>query len=161
MTIALTVAGLALSAAGAVASGVAQSNQAKYQAAVAKANANIAERNARAALDESQKQQQQQDTQNLALIGQQEAAQGASGAAYEGRSFALTRKSTKQLARQDALNIRQQGVYNAEAFRQQKLNYTNQASAYKSAASNSLVSGFIGGASSLIGGAVKSRSLLA
>ncbi len=151
----LQIAGTVIGAAGAVYSGMAASSQARYQAAVADLNAKTARENAQRALERSQLEQDDQDAQTLALIGQQEAAQSASGLAITGRSAFMARKSALELGRRDALNVRDAGKLEAYNYEVQATNQNNAATLYRQQGRNSMVSGFLGGAQTLIGGAGK------
>lgn len=152
---ALQLAGTVIGAVGTVYSGLATAQQARYQAAVAEINANTARENARRALERSQLEQDDQDAQTLALIGQQEAAQSASGLSITGRSAFLARKSALELGRRDALNVRDAGKLEAYNYEVQATNQSNAAALYRQQGRNSMVAGFLGGAQSLIGGAGK------
>lgn len=155
MTIA--AAGLALSFGSALFQGYTSYQAASYQAAIAEMNQDIANDNAVRALQRSQVEQQDQDAITLAMLGEQEAAQGASGLAFGSRSFRLTRKSAQELGRKDALNIRQAGELEAYDYKTQAANFGAAASANKASATNSLLGSFLGGTASLISGATKVR----
>jgi hypothetical protein len=126
-----------------------------YQATVARNNAAIAERNAQLASTQAQEQQQQNDQQVAALIGEQEAIQGASG--LTGASQLRTRRSTARLGRIDSANIRAQGTQNIQNARQQAENFRSEASAARSQGLASIFSGGLDIASSLVGGASSTR----
>lgn len=134
-----------------------QYQAASYQAQIAEMNQEIALDNANRALQRSQVEQQDQDAITLAMLGEQQAAQAASGLAYGSRSFRLNRKSAQELGRKDALNIRQAGELEAYDYKTQAANFGAAASANKASATNSLLGGFLGGVSSLVSGATKVR----
>lgn len=147
--------GSILGAASSVIGIMGQVGAANYQAQVAKNNAAIAERNAQLASTQAQEQQQQNDQQVAALIGEQEAIQGASG--LTGASQLRTRRSTARLGNIDSFNIRKQGDQNIQNSMQQAENFRAEA---RVAESNKMASIFAGGldlAGSLIGGATSSR----
>lgn len=131
---------------------------ANYQAQVAKNNAIIAERNARLASDQSQNQQLQSDQEVAALIGSQEAVQGASGLSIGGASQLRTRRSAARLGRQDALNIREQGSSEIQNLLQQSENFRAEARSQKSAALGAMIGGAFDAGSSLVGGASSVRN---
>lgn len=124
---------------------------ANYQAQVAKNNASIAAVNAAKASDQSQVQQQQNDTQTAALVGEQEALQGGSG--LSGPSQLRTRITANKLGAQDSLNIRTAGDSNIQQYAQQSEDFKAQAAAARAQATGSLIGGILGIGSSLIGGA--------
>lgn len=126
---------------------------ANYQAGVANNNAKIAEANAQSASDKAQKDQLASDQQTAALIGEQEAAQGASGLSVNGASQLRTRRSAQRLGRQDAESIRAQGDSNIQSYMQQAENYRAEASSQKASATGALIGGVFDAGSSLVGGA--------
>lgn len=128
---------------------------ANYQAQVAKNNAQIAEQNAQLSSTQAQEQQQQNDQQVAALVGEQEAIQGASG--LTGASQLRTRRSTQRLGRIDSFNIRAQGDQNIRNARQQAENFRGEAAVAKSNGLASIFSGGLDIASSLVGGSVSTR----
>jgi hypothetical protein len=145
-------AGGALSAIGSVVSGIAGLSAGMYQANVAKMNQKVAEENAVRALDRSQEEQREQDMQTMAMIGQQEAVQSASGTTTTGRSNLLTRRVAARLGRQDAANVREAGRMEAYGYNVDAANFGGEASMARRSGVNSLVSGFFDAGSSLIGG---------
>lgn len=155
MSIALL--GVAVSAASAVFQGISGYQQASYQAKVAEMNQEIANDNAKRALERVQVEQQDQDAITLAMLGEQEAQQAASGLSFGSGSFRLARKSAQELGRKDALNIRQAGELEAHDYRTQAANFGAQAGLAKASATNSLLGGFLGGVTSLVSGASKVR----
>lgn len=98
---------------GTVVSGVTGFMAMQSQAAVQRMNAQIAEDNAKRTLQRSQIDQQNQDIQSRALMGQQLAQQAASGIDVGAGSAVRTQLSAKELARLDALNVRQAGELEA------------------------------------------------
>lgn len=137
----------------AVAGGFMQMQQAEYQAEIAKMNEKIAKENARRAIDRSQVEQEENDRQTRVMLGEQEAAQAASGLTLTGRTQVRTRKAARQLGRLDALNIRQAGELEAYNYKVDAANFAAAAEAKKMEAQHSLLGGFLGAAGSLIGAA--------
>lgn len=131
---------------------------ANYQAQVAKNNAVIAEQNAQKASDSSQKDQLASDQQTAALVGEQEAIQGASGLSIGGASQLRTRRTAQRLGRTDAINIREQGNTEIQQFLQQGENFRAEARSQKSAATGALIGGALNLGSSLIGGSKSVKS---
>lgn len=145
--------GTVLSAAGTILSGVSAYSAAQYQKRVGEMNAKIAEQNAQRAISRSQVEQEEQDDQTRALLGQQLAAQSASGLDIGGRSQILTRKAARELGRKDALNVRQAGDIEAYNYKVDAVNQRASAQLAGQQGMGSLLSGFIGAGQSLMGGA--------
>lgn len=143
----LTVAGIGVGLAGAVASTSATIQANNYQKEVARRQAVIMNANAERAGQAAQQAQIQQDQQTAALLGEQLAAQSASGLKVGGKSQMLTRKSARQLGRLDALTVRDAGdveVFNYRMLAQdetEKIKYLNQANG------TALLTGFLDAAS--------------
>lgn len=148
--------GTALSVGSSVLGTVSAIGAANYQAGVARNNAIIAERNAQQASDRSQNEQLEADRETAALLGEQQAIQGASG--LTGASQMRTRRSANRLGRQDAENIRLGGDREIQNFRQQAENFRAEGRAAKSQATGALVGGIFDVGSSLISGARGSRN---
>lgn len=151
----ITLIGAAISGIGSIMSGMATAAAAQEQARIAEMNAAIMQENSDRAIHRSQIEAQDQDALTLAMIGQQEALQSASG--LSGRSQLLVRKSARELGRKDALNVRQAGEIEAYNYRVEGANQSASANVYRMQASNSMLSGFLGAAQSLIGAAQPSR----
>lgn len=144
---------------------LAAATAAQYEANIAKQNAAISEQNAARSVQVSQLQQQEQDDLTRAMVGEQIAAQSASGLSLGGRSQILTRKSARLLGRKDALNVRYAGEiqrynYQVEAANQlagaglkehEKGSYEKSAAYSRKAASTAMLAGFLNGAGSLLG----------
>lgn len=143
--------GTALQAGGQILSGVAAFGAANYQAQVAKQNAEIARKNAEEASAQAQVEAQSNDNEMAAFVGQQEAANSASG--VSGRSQALTRKATQRIADIDRANIIKQGENRTNAFFQQQADFTSEARAAKSSGIFGLAGGLLNGATTLAGSA--------
>jgi len=149
----LGVVSTGIALAGVVASTSAAQQQANFQAQVAERNQKVMEDNAVRSQYAAQVQQQESDRVARGLIGEQIAAQSASGLKIGGRSQMLTRKSAKQLARLDALNIRQAGDVEAHNYRIGAEDQAMAAGFARQSASNALTEGFLSGAGTLVGGA--------
>lgn len=133
---------------------------AKYQAEVQRVNADIARKNAVREVQTSQIQQEDQDRAARGLLGEQIAVQAASGLSLGGRTQIATRRSARELARRDALNIRYAGEIGRYNYMQEALNQEAGATLSdmraKTESRNAgfgLLSGFLGATGSLIGGA--------
>lgn len=147
----LSVGSTVLSTVGAV-------GAANYQAQVAKNNAVIADQNAQKASDAAQQEQLASDQQTAALVGEQEAIQGASGLSINGASQLRTRRTAQRLGRTDAINIRNQGNTEIQQFLQQGENFRAEARSQKATATGALIGGAFDIGSSLIGGSKSVRS---
>lgn len=142
-----------LGAVGSLVSGFAAMSAGNYQAKIAEMNAKIADDNARRAIERSQIEQQDQDTMTLGMLGEQEAAQSASGVSLTSKSSILTRKSARELGRRDALNVRQSGELEAYGFKTDAVNQRAQGQLAKMQGQSSMIGAFLGAGSSLIGAA--------
>lgn len=143
----------AISAVGSILSGVLGFAQAQAQANIAKMNKQIAEENASRAISRSQIVQQEQDDQTRALLGTQEAMQGASGLSLNSGSARRTRRTAAMLGRKDALNVRQAGELEAYNYRVQAANFGAQVKVDSISGVGNLLTGFVNAGGSLIGNA--------
>lgn len=143
---ALTAATAGLTALSAVQSG-------NYQAAVARNNARIAEENAARAREASQREGMRSDQDYRALLGEQLAAQGASGFDILGRSQTSARMLTKRVARRAAMDINQEGEAVARRSLQEAANFRGEGRQAK-------LQGYLSGASALLQGASDVGSLV-
>jgi hypothetical protein len=146
-----TVASTVVSATGAMAAAESEANMFKYQQEVANMNAQIAEDNAKRARDVAQVNQQDQDNQAAAFLGEQLAIQSASGVDLGSRSSLGSRKASRAVARRDALNVIQAGELNAYNSLTDKVNFDAQAAQAGMAADNALLKGRINMMTSLVG----------
>lgn len=148
----LTLAGTAAAIGGTIISTSAAMQANKYQQQVLARQAAQMEENAGRATQAAQVNQQQQDMQTRALIGEQVAAQSASGLKLGGKSQMLTRKAARELGRMDALNIRQAGDVEAYNFRMIAQDKFDELKFTKGQAGSILLSGFLDAASAGITG---------
>lgn len=155
IAIGATVASAGLGVVSAISTANANSQAASYQAQIAKNNAAIQQQNADRAIQVAQQNQQQQDLKSAYLYGQQVATQSASGLSLGGSSFVLTRRSSREIGRLDAENIRQAGDVDAYNYKTLSDQSEQAATFYDSEASNDQLEGYLGAASSIIGGAGK------
>jgi hypothetical protein len=103
--------------------GVSSLEGGNYQAAVARNNALIAERDAAAASEASQKEAARSDKEYAALIGEELAAQGASGLDVLGRTQVMTREAQARTGAAQAVDIRNQGTNQSRKFLQDAADY--------------------------------------
>ena len=144
-------AGTLVSAVGTIVGGQAAANEARYRQEVAEMNARIARDNAVRARDVAQTNQQAQDNQAAAFLGEQLATQAGSGVDLGSRSSLGARKASRVVARQDALNVIQAGELDAYQSLTDASNFDAQAAQAGASADNALLSSYLGAASSLIG----------
>lgn len=112
-----------------VLTGVSEFGQAKYQQQVAKNNEQIALDNAEKAAYQSQQEQLRSDREYAAMIGEQTAAQGASGFDALGRSQMAVRDQTRRVRGTAAMDIRRQGEATTQGFQQEAANFAGEARA--------------------------------
>lgn len=153
--------GTLLSVAGSVVGAMGQAAAARQQAKIADANAKIAFENAQRATSASQEQVQDSDREIAAFVGQQEAAQSASGLSTSSRSSVLTRKSAQRVGRIDSSRITEQGRSNARNFLQQQNDFQMQAKSARSSAKFAMLGGLLNAGTSLVGGASPTSSYTA
>jgi len=106
IALAAGLAGGAVSAFGAYESGQAQSASAAYQAQVAANNAKIAQQNARLDIQAGESSATNEGLKTRAQVGQEKAAQGASGVDVNSGSAASVRAGTQMVGKQNAMTIR-------------------------------------------------------
>lgn len=161
----VSVAGSVLGGIQAYKQGKAQEAAYKYQAEVQKVNADIARGNAVREIQTSQIQQEDQDRAARGMLGEQIAQQAASGLSLGGRTQIATRRSARELAKRDALNIRYAGEIGKYNYMQEALNQDAgrnlslmSAKTASRDAGFGLLSGFLNATGSLIGGAQSFKS---
>lgn len=148
-----TVASAGLNVVGSIAGAASAADAAQQAADVAARNKAIAAENAQRALLVSQEEQFDTDMETTALLGEQEAIQAGSGLRLDSQSFVTTRQHARELGRIDALNVREAGAIRAEAYRNEGDAYAAEIAAAQKAKGNAMLGGFLGAASSIVGGA--------
>lgn len=154
----LSAIGTAIGVFGAIQSANATAQSQMYQSQVAERQRQINLMNAQRAADRAKQEQVQTDDQTRALLGEQIAAQSASGLKLGGRSQMLTRKSARQLGRLDALNVIHAGQIEAYNYRVAAEDSAGEARFLRQSASNSALTGWLDAGSTLIGG-IRSTNL--
>jgi hypothetical protein len=157
---AIAIGGLASSALGAGVSafgnmqqGAAQSAAYTYQAGIAQINAQIADQNARYAYAVGEQKAQAAGMQTRAIIGQTKAQQGASGLDVNVGSAVDVRASEADLGAENVGVIRNDAARTAYGYQVEEQQQLTQAALDRFAAKNVKTAGYIGAASSLLGGA--------
>lgn len=148
-----TVGQMGLGVAGSLISSASEQEAAKRAEELALKNKQIAEENAVRTLLVGQEEQFDLDMENGQLLAEQEVIQAASGLVMESPSFMQTRRNARELARVDALNMREAANIRAAAYLNEGDAYAADAAAARIARGNAATSGFLGAASSIIGGA--------
>lgn len=97
-----------------------------YQAAVARNNARIAEENAARQSEAAQREALRSDQDYRALLGEQLAAQGASGFDILGRSQRDARQLTRRVGRRAAMDITDEGAAAARRSQQEAANFRGE-----------------------------------
>lgn len=127
--------------------------QGNYQAAVGRNNARIAEENAARASEAAQIEGMRSDINYRELLGEELAAQGASGFDILGRSQAAARDLTYRTGRTAAKDIREEGASRARGSLQEAANFRAEAKQMK-------VQGYISAAGKLMQGASDAGTLV-
>lgn len=136
----------ALTAVGAGVTGLSAIQSGNYQAAVAKNNAAIATDNAARASEAAQRTSMRSDQDYRALLGEQLAAQGASGFDLLGRTQTAARQLSERTGRRAAMDITMQGDTAARQSLQEAANF-------QAAGKQAQLQGYVSGVSSLLQGA--------
>lgn len=117
-----------------------------YQAAVARNNARLAEENAARISEASQRESLRSDQDYRALLGEQLAAQGASGLDILGRSQRSARMLTKRTGRRAAMDITDEGAAEARRSLQEGANF-------RAEGKQARLQGYLSGGAALLQGA--------
>jgi hypothetical protein len=145
----LAIGSMALSAGGQVYKGVAQSNMYAYQSGVAQMNRNIALENAKYSREVGEVKAEVAGMKTRGAIGTATAKQEASGFSVAGGSATDVRESIHMLGQFDQANERATAAKAAYGHEVEAANFQAESEMYKSAKTTSLVSSFIGAASSV------------
>ena len=148
-----SVAGTGASMFGQYESAQAQSQAANYQAQVARNNQIIANQNAGIAVQQGQQQEETQRIKTGEIIGNELAAQGASGVNPNIGSALDVRSSAAETGELDANSIRYNSQLKARDFTTQASSYGAQAGLYSAEAGWDMTAGYLGMGSSILGGA--------
>lgn len=148
MSSALPFAAVGLSGISKLFEGFSQSQAYNYQAHVAQINAAIAQRGATTALQEGQTAESAMRIKTGMAVAGATAGQAAGGVDTSGGSTSKVRSQIQNLGDLDALTIRYNAAQKAYGHSTEAQGYRSEAEMDKSASTNSLIGGFIGGASS-------------
>lgn len=147
----MAVVGAVIGAVGSLAQGAAAATEARYQAQVAQMNAKIAEQNAEYQIIKGSREEEAFRIKSSNLIGAQKAAASVSGIDVNQGSPLRTLMASKVLEALDAATIRNNAAREAHDFETQAVNFQAQSKLYGMQASNAMLAGGIGAASSLAG----------
>lgn len=136
------IAGI-LSATSSVITGVTGLMSAQSNANIMEMNAQVADENSRRAIERAQVAQQDQDIQTRFMLGEQIAAQAASGVDVGTGSPQYARMSARQLGRLDALKVRQSGELESYGFKVDAASGRAQAKAERMGGAFGLLGSFI------------------
>jgi hypothetical protein len=153
VSLATTAISAGVGAMGSIQQGQATAAASNYQAQVAKNNAITAEQNAAYATQAGTAKAQSQDFQTAAVVGAEQAGQGASGIDLTTGSPRAVREGTHQMGRLGTLNIVQDANLTAYGYRTQGTSFTAQSQLDTSQAGFASQAGFLGAGTSLLGGA--------
>lgn len=130
-----------------------QMGAANYQAQVASMNRDIAMQNASREMTRSQQEEMDVGHRGAGMIGELVASQGASGISLGKGSAPLVRSHAAKLARQDVIRTRAAGEATAYNYLVDAANFKAQADMARAEGRASMLGGFLGAGSSLIGSA--------
>jgi hypothetical protein len=144
--------GVALSAASTIFGGVSDFAQGSYQSKVAKHNAALAEMNALEAFDAGQIEAMDNDKQTAMMLGEQSAAQSASGLSLSGKSASAIRRSSRIIGRTDSLRIAEKAARESTNFRQEAADFRAEGRAAKATGTWKLAGSVLSAGAQLAGG---------
>lgn len=147
------IGGTALNAVGSYQSNMAKSAQSAYQAQVAANNAKIAEQDARFTIQAGETAATNQGLKTRAMVGQQKAAQGASGIDVNTGSAVDVRAGTESIGMLDALTLRSDAVKRAYAKEVEATSDTAQSQLLTSESEQEASAAPIGAFGTLLSGA--------
>lgn len=150
----------ALAVGGTLFSGVSAFQQGQYQGAVAKNNAQIATRNAALESEASQIEGVRSDREYATALGEQLAAQGASGFDILGRTQLATRNAMRETGRAAATDIRADGTARARGLLQDAANFKAEGRGERAQGTTALVGSLFEAGSSFAKGTGRTSSLV-
>jgi hypothetical protein len=143
----------ALSAAGSVMRGMAAQSAAKAQASAEEQNARLAELQGADAVRRGGREEAKFRREQAMLAGRQRSLLAASGVDIDSGSAAALQEASRMEGEEDAAVIRLNAQREKWGFDIQALNHRNAAAAARSAGSNAMTAGIVGGATSLLSAA--------
>lgn len=144
------IAGGAIQAFGAVQSGYAKSAAAAYQSQVAANNAKIAQQDATLDIQAGEVAAVNRGLKTRAMVGQEKAAQGASGIDVNSGSAVDVRAGTEELGMLDALTVRSDASKKAYAKQVEAVSDTAQSQLLTAESEQDVTAGWISGAGTLL-----------
>jgi hypothetical protein len=138
--------------AGSIMQGNAAAGAANYNAQIARQNAQIDRQKAIWAGQAGEQQAHAQELKTRATVGAIKAAQAAGNIDVNTGSAVDVRSSAAALGELDAINIRSNATRVAYGYNVEAVGQENQANLDRFAASNDITAGYLGGATTLLGG---------
>lgn len=157
----LLIASTALAAGGQIMGGFQKAGQARYAAAIDDRNRSIAIQQANDSEQNTSLEAQRRYRALGQTKGTQEAAMAANGIDLNFGSALDIQRDTAMIGAEDVGQIYKAGNERTKAFDTEAWNYGADAKAQRSKASGAIVNGFIGAASTALGGASQTASLKA
>jgi len=154
----LTIGATVIGAVGQIQAGNAQADAQRYNARVAEMNAEMSRRRAKDAQERGAREEQKKRQQIAALQGQQVAAMAANGVDLSFGSPLDTVVDTAMLGELDALTIRKNAAREAYDYEVQAVNGQADATLNRMGADASQTAGYLGAASTILGGASSAYS---
>ena len=148
----MAMAAAGLTAITSLISGVQGFTAGQYQAMVAKNNAKLAMQNAVKAVEEGQQDKIDNDFDIRDMLGEQTAAQSASGLSLSSRSSVGVRNSTRLTGEIEGRRIMADAMQNAKNFKQQAADFKAESKASKVSSYFDLAGGVVGAAAAIAGG---------
>lgn len=157
MSQALLIGAVAFGAIGQISQGIAASDEAKTAARMAEYNASVADQNAKREIEAAKLEEAQQRDRLARTLGSAGVARAKSGIRATGSSIFVQDDSIIQ-GELDALLIRNKGELASNAQKVQAQALRMQASQYKAQAKNAKIAGYMGAATTILGGAYSSKA---
>lgn len=155
ITAILTAASIGMQALGSIQQGNAAASSANYNARIQENNAKIAEQNSRFAAEQGAANAGVEQQKTRAQVGAIKAAQAANGVDVNSGSSVDVRSSAASLGMLNAITIRSNAARHAYGYQTEAASDRGQAALDRQQAKYAKTAGYVGAASSLIGGAAK------
>ncbi|GAB6966346.1 hypothetical protein JCM25156A_03830 [Komagataeibacter kakiaceti JCM 25156] len=149
----LGAAGSLFGGVGSILGGISEASQDRYEARIAQQNANMAGNDADVALDQGDVAAQRAYQEGAQRLGAQRAQMAANGTVLNGGSDLDVQNAIAMTTGQNVAGIQYNANARALDYRNQVVNFDNEAAADRKAASSAIFGGAMGAAGSLIGGA--------
>lgn len=147
------IAATALSSVGQIVGGIQQAGQMRYAAGIQEQNQRIAARQAQDSIENTQLEAQRRYRELAQTKGAQEAALAANGVDLGFGTALDLQRDTAMIGAEDVAQIYKGGMERTRALDTESWNYGAEAKSLRSKANGAVLNGFIGAASSALGGA--------